>query len=274
MGTTEEEARKFRCPSCGGLNPAGAEWCGQCLRRFVAPPPPPAAPSAEPVGAPDADTSGERAAYVDASALGIDTWGRPLADDPLGVGFPPGAEAQPVAEPPLAAAVGTERGAFKVTDRGIVWRCIRCDSENAMDSSMCTTCGAPIADTLRPPERELPQRDPNNVAMISLFFPGAGHAYIGMWGQAIARAALSVWVIFTALMGAVQKEIRGGMVLAAVFGLAAFLLWVIAAHDSYREARREPSQVILQGRRFLYTVMGLLGLLFVLLVGTALMSRA
>jgi len=26
-----------RCPHCGAGNPAGADWCGQCLRRFDAP---------------------------------------------------------------------------------------------------------------------------------------------------------------------------------------------------------------------------------------------
>lgn len=185
-----------------------------------------------------------------------------LGDDPLGTRFVP-----------PAAAVGTERGAFKVTERGIVWRCVRCDSENPLDASICAICGAPMADTLRPPEPELPPRDPNTVAMVSLFFPGAGHAYIGMWGQAVARASISLWVIFTALMGAVQKDIAGGTLLAVVFGLVAFALWIIAAHDSYREARREKRQVILQGRRFLFTVMGLLGLLFLLLVTTALSAR-
>lgn len=221
------------------------------------------------------DTSGERAAYVDASALGLDTWGRPLSDDPLGGPAPEGVAADPqdASALPPAAAVGTERGAFKVTEHGIVWRCVRCDSENPVDASVCSTCGAPIGETLRPPEPERPQRDPNTVALVSLFFPGAGHAYIGMWGQAIARASISLWVIFTALMGAVQKDIKGGSILAIVFGLAAFALWALAAHDSYREARRERSLVILQGRRFLYTVMGLLGLLFLLLVGTALTAR-
>lgn len=274
MGMPEGEARKFRCPSCGGLNPAGAEWCGQCMRRFAAPPPPPAAaPNVASSGTSTAeDTSGERASYVDASALGLDTWGRPLDDGPLRAQTETDRQTTAMAPPP-AAAVGTERGAFKVTEQGIVWRCARCESENAVEASVCSTCGASIADTLRPPEPERPQRDPNTVALISLFFPGAGHAYIGMWGQAVARASISIWVVFTALMGAVQKDIKGGMLLAAVFGLAAFALWALAAHDAYREARRERSLVILQGRRFLYTVMGLLGLLFVLLVGTALSAR-
>lgn len=274
MGVPEVEARKFRCPSCGGLNPAGAEWCGQCMRRFVAPPAPPGAtrPDSQ-QQVPTADTSGERASYVDASALGLDTWGRPVGEEASpGVGQSPVGSSAGTAAPP-AAAVGTERGAFKVTEGGIVWRCVRCESENPVDTSVCGICGAPIADTLRPPEPERPQRDPNTVALVSLFFPGAGHAYIGMWGQAIARASISIWVVFTALMGAIQKDIKGGVLLAVVFGLAAFALWAIAAHDAYREARRERSLVILRGRRFLYTVMGLLGLLFILLVGTALTAR-
>ncbi|MGH2693908.1 MAG: DUF6159 family protein [Actinomycetota bacterium] len=32
------------CPKCGGHNAPGAQWCGQCFARLVAPPPPPPPP--------------------------------------------------------------------------------------------------------------------------------------------------------------------------------------------------------------------------------------
>jgi hypothetical protein len=105
--------------------------------------------------------------------------------------------------------------------------------------------------------------------MISLFFPGAGHGYLGLWGQAIARGVISVWVVLTALIGAVQ----GAAMVAVVFGVAAIGLWLLAAHDSYREALNEPNAVILKGKLFLYLVLGLLVLLFILLFSTALSAR-
>lgn len=35
-----------RCEACGATNPASAQWCGQCLRRFDSPAPPASAPPA------------------------------------------------------------------------------------------------------------------------------------------------------------------------------------------------------------------------------------
>lgn len=107
------------------------------------------------------------------------------------------------------------------------------------------------------------------VALYSLFFPGAGHWYLDMRGQAVARGVLSVWVIFTALLAAIQ----GSLLLAIPFAIAAFALWVLAAHDSYREARGETGAVILKGRMFMYIVFGLLLLMVVLLVGAGLRAR-
>lgn len=107
-------------------------------------------------------------------------------------------------------------------------------------------------------------------ALVSLFMPGAGHAYLGMWGQAIARGAISIWVVFTALIGAIQ----GSVMLGVVFGTAAVALWAVAAHDAYREASGAPSAVLLKGRIFLYVVLGLLLLLMVMLFLGAMQARA
>lgn len=122
---------------------------------------------------------------------------------------------------------------------------------------------------MRPPKQG-PQRDPNTVALYSLFFPGAGHWYLDLRGQAVARAILSVWVVFVALLAGIQ----GSLTLAVPFGAAAFGLWVVAAHDAYREARGESAAVILKGRMFMYVVLGLLLLMVVLLVGAGLRARA
>jgi hypothetical protein len=281
---TQAPQDQMRCPSCGGLNRAGADWCGQCLRRFTAPPAPapvhetvaeapaetPApvvpAPVAEapvapaPVPAPSADTS-RYAAYID------DARAAEVAPSPA----PTAPDDAPAAKTPPPEAVGTERGAFKVTPEGIVWTCKSCDTENPLALQTCSVCGTQFANTLRDDEPKHQERDPGTVAMLSLFMPGAGHAYMGMWGQAIARGILQLWVLFTALMGALQKG--GSNVIVIVFGMASMVLWMLAAHDAYREASHEPKSVILKGRAFMYVVLGLLFLLIVLLMGAGLKAN-
>lgn len=105
--------------------------------------------------------------------------------------------------------------------------------------------------------------------MISLFMPGAGHAWMGLWPQGVARAIISIWVVATAVLAAVQEA----MTVAIVFGVAAFALWVIAAHDAAREAQGASDAVILKGKMFLYVVLSLLGLLIFLLFAAALRAR-
>ena len=162
---------------------------------------------------------------------------------------------------PAAAVAGRTSGAFTITETGIVWTCSRCETVNPLDASVCSVCGTTFADVIRPPD-DRPQRDPNTVAMYSLFFPGAGHWYLGLTEQAVARGVLSMWVVLVAVLSA----IAGSMLMGVVFGLAALGLWIAAAHDAYREARHESAAVILKGRTFLYLVLGLLLLMVVLLV--------
>lgn len=234
----------IRCPSCGAANRAGADWCGQCLKRFTAPPPPP------PVRAvPDAP--------VEEAARG--------AAVPAGE---PGAQTQPEG---TGTDQPTRRGAFTVVGRKVTWTCARCETVNDINQTLCPVCGATLADTVRPEEPHIKERDPGTVAMYSLFFPGAGHAYLGLWGQAIARAVLSLWVVTVALYTAIQGG--SSRIIAVIFGLAAFGLWAVAAHDAYREATSDPRAVILKPRMFLYVTLGLLGLLFVLIVLAALSAQ-
>lgn len=161
-----------------------------------------------------------------------------------------------------------QRGAFTVTEAGITWKCTRCDTDNPLDATECAVCGTTFADSMRPPV-ERPDRDPNSVALYSLFFPGAGHWYLGLKAAAVARAIVSIWVVSIGLLAA----IAGQVLMAATFGLIAFALWGVTAHDAYREARGEPKMVLLQGRAFVYVVLGLLGLIGVLLVTAALRAN-
>lgn len=218
---------KVRCPSCGAKNPPEAEWCGQCLKRFQAPPPPPPAP-APPQVTGDAGT-------------------RP------------------------GPVPGVERGNFRSTEAGILWRCTSCDSENPLQEPACLVCGTLFAEAMQPPAPDRAQRDPGATALISLVFPGAGHAFLGMWAQAIARAVVSIWVVGMALFFAIGGS--GSMPVALLYGATAFGLWVVAAHDAFREANGESNQVLLHGRRFTYLVLGLLSLLLASLFLTALSNR-
>ena len=221
---------KTRCPSCGAKNPPEAEWCGQCLKRFQAPPPPP-----------------------------------PVTDvrEPA----PPAAPGAPSPVKP-----GVERAGFRSTEEGILWRCSSCETENPLEQPSCMVCGLAFAESIRPPAPPRQQRDPGTTAMISLFFPGAGHAYLRLWPQAVARAVVSVWVMLMALFFAIGGK-SGSTPVAFLYGIAAFALWAVAAHDAFREANNEPRQVILHGRRFTYLVLGLLMLLLASLFLTAFSNR-
>jgi hypothetical protein len=207
------------------LNPATAEWCGQCLepraKQRSEPPDPPAA-----IARPQA-VSGENR---------------------------------------LTQTQTVAAGAMTVEEGEVMWRCAICDTENPLASEVCEACGSSFGMTMQQDVIERPQRDPNKVALYSLFCPGAGHAYLGEWGQAIARFVLSAWVIGVALLAALQGHTGLSFVTAAVFGLIALALWMVAAHDAYREAMHQQGAVILKGRMIVYLVMGLLMLMMVLLV--------
>jgi ribosomal protein L40E len=226
--------QQIRCYNCGALNPPTADWCNQCLSRFSAPSPPPPPPPP------------------------------PSAQEETTV-----ADVQPAPSAPAARPLKEGRGGpVKVTEAGITWECAICGGENLIDATVCTVCGASFAQTVRP-DAERPQRDPGTAALVSLFFPGAGHAYLDMWGQAVARGVTTLWVIVVIIVGALE----GPMVIPILFGLIAFGLWVVAAHDAYREASGDPNAVILKPRYFLYLVLGLLLLLFLFVVVAGLQAR-
>src|SRR5918992_3019052 len=250
-------AEKTRCPSCGALNAADAEWCNQCLERFVKPEPKPAARG--PAPPPPLEV------VEDPLGTPIDV-GLPFDRDAARAGGGPAAESAPPTSTitPPQQAVGTERGAFRVKEDGVVWMCSRCESENPLEVEVCRVCGSCVAETVRP-KVERPERDPGTAALLSLFIPGAGHAYVGLWGQGIARAVVSMWVIVVLVVSFLQRGEAGAGLIAVVFGLVASALWAVAAHDAYREARREEALVLLKGRAFLYLVLGLLVLMLILM---------
>ncbi|HEX2052080.1 MAG TPA: hypothetical protein VHJ34_15810 [Actinomycetota bacterium] len=228
--TTRQDAtaRTMRCPACGGLNPSEAQWCGQCLERFDAPPPV-AAPRPAVPPAPQA----------------------PEATAPP----PPEATAPP---PHAPARVG---GVVRVSDAGMSWVCARCDAVNDFGAPRCGVCGSAFADSLREPETTPSRRDPNMAALLALLFPGAGHAYARHWPQALARAVLGLWTVLGTGVAVWQRGAPGSVVLLVWYGLAAFGLWVVGAHDAYRAASGRDDLSLLRGRAFLFVVLGLLAVL-------------
>lgn len=231
-----------RCRMCGARNPGNAAWCGQCLARF------------EPEGEQGSPPPSEPRTRRETSS-----------PDPAPAAGPRPGE---VHGDPDAARV---RDAFAASSEGLSWTCRLCDTINPLAADRCTVCGAGLAETLRPPPPRGPIRDPGTAALVSMAWPGAGHAYLGMWGQAVARAVTSAWVLAVTGIALLQQGPTAPM--AVAFGLAAFALWVVAAHDAYRESLRQSSAALLRGRALLWVVVGLLVLAFAMLAAGALGAR-
>ncbi|MDQ5816446.1 MAG: hypothetical protein M3516_09170 [Actinomycetota bacterium] len=268
----------MRCPHCGGLNPRDAEWCGQCLTSFVAQPV--TAGQAAPASAPP------RPAYVPGAGNpappvhlpGAANGNAPVPAPENGAPRVPGAD-----HPRHDRVVGTSavssnghgRGtatdtlpkSFKVTDSGISWACRMCETENPLAVSTCSVCGSTFAQTLKEPEEKVIKRDPGTVTLISMFLPGAGHAYLGLWPQAIARAVISFLVVAVTVLAAVAPGSQS-KALAGVFFMVSFGWWAVTAHDAYREATHRHYAVILKDRSFLFVVLGILLLLTAMVVVT------
>jgi len=190
--------------------------------------------------------------------------------EPAGAAIAGAATAVATGAGPAPAAPPVDTSAFEVSEAGIRWICATCATPNSLDAPACSACGTTFAETVRPaPQRK--EGDPGKAALFSLFFPGAGHAYLGLWGQAVARAVLSSWVLLVTLVGMLDRDVPGSLVMAALFGVVALALWLVSAHDAFREATHDDGKVLLRGRRYLYVVLGLMALLF-LVMFLALMS--
>ncbi|MDQ3783378.1 MAG: hypothetical protein M3360_00545 [Actinomycetota bacterium] len=234
-----------RCPACGGLNRSDSEWCGQCFASLAGP---------ENAPAPTTST-------------------RPNSTDE-----PQGRRAEDTRSVPdlgeQRAAPGPRGGVFRVEEGGgVSWQCGQCSTTNSLDADACTACGTSFVTTMKPDEPMGPERDPGTAAMLSLFMPGSGHGYLGLWGQAVARAVLGLWVSGIVLLAGLQDGAGSGLI-AIVFGAASFGLWIVTAHDAYREAGHDPGAVILKGRLFLYTVLALLVILLGMLILSGLRASA
>jgi hypothetical protein len=178
----------------------------------------------------------------------------------------------PTEKPKKRPVPSSSSETFNVDDDGITWTCGRCGTVNEFADNECSVCGATFADAIKPPEEPRPPRDANTAAMVSLFLPGAGHAYVGLWGQAVARAVISIWVVAVAIFSAAQSAPQA-RIMSVLFGLVALGLWLVGAHDAYREASNESRSALLKQRFFLHLVLGLLVLSVLMIFSTALGAR-
>jgi ribosomal protein L40E len=210
-----------RCPSCGGLVGPDAEWCGQCFARL--------------------DESGPPEEVQPA----------PVAVAPEDL--PP----TPRTRPTEAISSTLGESGIRVEGDRVVWQCPRCGTENPIEASSCTACGAPFGRLFKD-EVERPVVPPGRALRLSLLFPGLGHAAVGKPAEGVARAVVFGYAAATVVAILVM---RGGsglgpfMALFLLCAIAAAAFYVLAAVDAARAAGGDPP--ILSSRGLLYGAVGL-----------------
>ena len=275
-----------RCPHCGGSNKDDARWCGQCLEKFEMPEGEDEAPALDaakllssladdtltslPVVKPPQSTDANPEVKLDSAPT---KWAPKSPVEPnRSVAAVSTADASAPGNIAKTSNATGDTGAFHVGEDGITWTCLRCESVNAMAESACTACGTTFAEAIKPPEPKGPKRDPKTTAIISLVLPGAGHAYLGMWPEGIARAIISTWVVVMTVFSAMQGAGPAGT-MSFLFGFVATALWLVSAHDAYREADGNSKEILLKRSFFLYLVVGLLLMSMVMIFSTALSAQ-
>ncbi len=235
-----------RCPNCGGLVGADAEWCTQCFTRL------------QPVEEPPSEP-GEAEPPAEA---------QPVA--PTGIAEGPPARAQPPR--PAPADLPGER-LIRPRGEAIVWQCPTCGTENPIEAPVCSACGTQFRQMLQEPEPPV-EVDPGRAAMLSLIFPGVGHIVIGRRSEGIARAVVFAFAIVTGFLA--LNSFRGGggtaslLLMVLAFGAAAGL-YVISTLDAGRAASRE--EQLLASRVLMYGGVGLMLLTLAVVVLGALGAR-
>ncbi len=233
-----------RCPNCGGLVGADAEWCTQCFARLDEPEAKsPQQESPTPSATPGSEAAGEVVA--------------------------PAASGEFVH---LGPQSGMGAG-FHAKGESIVWDCPMCGTENPLEATSCSACGTPFGQVFEEPERG-PEVDPGRAATFSLFFPGAGHYVAGRKGEAFARGTIFAFSLVMGLisLGPVRAGSGGIYLMLMVVSLtAAAALYMTSTADAGRAARGEKQ--ILSMRMLLYGAVGLIFISVVLLTLAATQAR-
>lgn len=242
-----------RCDGCGARNAAGAAWCSQCWQPIGAPAPtgPPLPPNSGPNSGPSAGPG---------AGPGAGSMTTPTPDPTEGL-LPLPSEAVDGAAT-TARRRGSLRageGRFRDTVEGLEWRCDTCTGWNPIERVTCTVCGAAFGRGLVEDEEPRPTVAPGLLAGASLVLPGAGHALLGLWGQAFVRGSLALVWGAGGLSLLVRALASGQPVLPAVPLLVGWLaLAVTSVNDALVEGGAR-GQVLLRGRVLLWLVMGVIG---------------
>ena len=194
-----------RCPNCGALVSADAEWCGQCYEPLRHVPQPPVSP------------------VIARSGGTLEPEDRPGMREPIGI-------------PKTVEVAGIEH-----TESGTVWTCPVCEQKNPMALSTCPMCGTPFARLFQEPETT-PHVEPGKALALSLLLPGLGHWKLGRKPDAVARIVLFIWSLGTVLVLAFARSGKGLGPIASLFLLfvgSTLILWLVSALDAYRIASDE-----------------------------------
>jgi hypothetical protein len=183
----------------------------------------------------------------------------PMRPDPGGAGEGESA-AKSVAKAPAATALATPGGGRIEVEAGgkPTWTCSVCSEPNAIDATICATCGAPFGRLLQQPTQR-PEIKPQSAATWSLVWPGIGHWKAGYRADGIARMVLFAWTFGTLMILLVARFGTGGLgpvfPLVALFLIAASAVYAISAIDAYRLAGGDSplvsSRVLLWGSAIL-----------------------
>lgn len=193
-----------RCPSCGGLVAADAEWCGQCYSSLVREPDAPAPQDPQ-------------------DAAGVEPTSR-----------------APAGSTSVAAAAGT---GVEVTGGKASWDCPVCGERNPIEAGDCETCQTPFARLFEEPSSG-PEVEPRTAALWSLAFAGLGHWKAGLRAEGVARMVLFAWTLGTVLVVLAGGGASGASTpLFALYLVSAIAIYVLSAVDAYRVADGVPQLV-------------------------------
>jgi hypothetical protein len=202
-GPVDRVGGERRCPTCGGLVAADADWCGQCYASMTVEQTP--------------------------SVAGRDTTEREEVDAPRDRT----PERVPSATTTSRAATAVALpggGAVEVAEGTATWACPACGDRNPMDESLCATCQTPFRRLFEAPVRR-DEIDPPAAVGWSLLLPGLGHWKAGARADGIARIVLAAWTVGTVVIMVLARPAGG-------FGRSfpLFLLYLVAAVALYVEA--------------------------------------
>lgn len=222
-----------RCPNCGALVAADAEWCGLCLASLRLEPEPQHEPRPEMV------------------VTGIEP--DALTETPIAT-VTPGVEASEVSE----TTGDTDAIAVAAAGTAVpVWACPVCGNENPLEALLCPVCGTPFA-KLFDEERMRPDVLPRDAAVVGLV-PGMGHLKCGRPADGLARMFFAIASLaFAALFalstsaGAASTVLTGLFVLLVIFSIAE------SSYDAFRLASGD--RELFDARTMLWVFVGAFGL--------------